>query len=213
MNGEEALREYGYVERKGLMSLPAKPNSQHWQRVGADGQIAGSVLRAWGVHDDPTYAATAKHAIEASVKRSLEEAATSVHVGQGEAPESAWLRFDGPSKHPIPHKVLEKYAATAGLNMANPQHMSLFDWVWPDAEIVRIYAAAIDTRAEYLREREARQANLKGPAKIAAERENAAEDEGANVISQIDLIARDLSSAQDAEEAAKKETRKAWWHR
>lgn len=161
MNGEEALRGYGYIERKGKMSLPARKRSQHWQ-----------------------------------------------------ATEGGWLRFDDAEMKPMPWGIKDAFKGISGIDLNNPDHAACFEWVWPDAEVARIYSAAIVERQRYLDERAARKANADTGEVTAMEQADAAEDEAANVTAQIDALAEHLKAEEvTIGEPPATEPKRHWWQR
>lgn len=52
--------------------------------------------------------------------------------------EGGWLRFEADGS-PTPYKVAEAGEGRGGLDHANPEHHDLFDWLWPNEELARIY--------------------------------------------------------------------------
>lgn len=73
--------------------------------------------------------------------------------------DDGWLRFeqDGGLDTPTAYMVSIAYQGVAGLDMAKqPQ---AFVWIWPEAEVERIYAAAVEAEGVRLAEAIARKAS------------------------------------------------------
>lgn len=58
-----------------------------------------------------------------------------------------FLRFDDPGGVPTPYCVKEDAAQKQGLSHTDPAHQDHFEWLWPAAEVAKVYSHAAEQAA------------------------------------------------------------------
>ena len=117
-----------------------------------------------------------------------------------------WLRFDPDGQGhevPVPMCVSADYQGTSGLHPVH--HAGAFDWVWPEADVEKIYREAVAASAAQLHAARERKGQLADA--LAAESRPAVTE--AELAAMQNAQAGQAAAAKEAEKPPEK--KKSWW--